>query len=112
LPFVGCGGFLLACRHPLPIAKTVFYRFARTPFSEIPLFPEDKRNCVRRLAIVRFGGTIRVFLEENRLLAKDDRALPKLDVAGSNPVSRSACKSCRILELGYLFASDSAAFKP
>ena len=38
--------------------------------------------------------------------------LPKLDVAGSNPVSRSACKSCRILELGYLFASDSAAFKP
>ena len=35
--------------------------------------------------------------------------LPKLDVAGSSPVSRSERKYCRILELGYLPASGSAA---
>jgi hypothetical protein len=93
-----------ASSRPLRNAKTVLYRFAFTSLPKIPLFPEDKRNCVRRLAIVPFGGTIGVFLEENRLLAKNERALPKLDVAGSNPVSRSSCKSCRILELGYLSA--------
>ena len=67
------------------IAKTVIYRFARTLSAEIPLFPEKECNCLRVLAIARFGDRIGENVEENRFFGVVPRSPLNQRVVGSSP---------------------------
>jgi hypothetical protein len=76
------------------------YRFAPIVILKIPLFPERNCNRLRALAIVALRGKIAVLFGNLGLNSGFKIGLPKLEVAGPNPVSRSSMRPLSAMDSG------------